>query len=224
MDIYGQIQKNTRGTWVVISVFVALLLAIGLGFDYFCNGGSTARVPQFTLIALSIGIFSSLGGYLYGDRFVLSSTHARPINPEDPKEKQWQNVIEEMSIAAGIAAPKTYVIDDDDPNAFATGRDPRHSSIAATRGLLEALNRQELQAVAAHEMSHIKNFDIRLMLIVAILVGSIALLADWARRSLFYGLPPRHTDRPIKYSISIIGFQTSNFAQGYFVYGPKTMF
>src|SRR5208283_3974149 len=83
--------------------------------------------------------------------------------------------------------PKTYVIDDPDPNAFATGRDPQHSSIVATRGLLEILNREELQAVASHEMSHIRNFDTRLMLIVAVLVGSVALLASWAGRMLFWG-------------------------------------
>ena len=95
--------------------------------------------------------------------------------------------MEEVSIAAGIPLPKTYIIEDPDPNAFATGRSPETASIAVTRGLLDALNRDELQAVAAHEMSHVKNFDIRLMLMIAVLVGSIALLADWTRRSLFYG-------------------------------------
>jgi heat shock protein HtpX len=90
-----------------------------------------------------------------------------------------------MSIAAGIPAPKTYIINDPDPNAFATGRDPEHASIAVTKGLLDALNRDELQAVASHEMSHIKNFDIRLMLMVAVLVGSIALLSDWMSRMMF---------------------------------------
>jgi heat shock protein HtpX len=118
---------------------------------------------------------------------ILSSTHARELDPKDPKQAQWQNVVEEMSIAAGIATPATFIIDDNDPNAFATGKGPAHASIAVTKGLLDVLNRDELQAVAAHEMSHIKNYDIRLMLIIAVLVGSLSLLADWTSRGVFYG-------------------------------------
>lgn len=185
MNIYDQIRKNNHSTWIILTVFMALLLFIGVGLDYFYGAG--IGMPLFTIIALAIGIISSYSGYMYGDKLVLSSTHAREPNPSDPKEKQWQNVVEEMSIAAGIPLPKTYVIDDPDPNAFATGRNPAHSSIAVTRGLLDVLSRDELEAVASHEMSHIRNFDIRLMLVVAVLVGSIALLADWAARMLFWG-------------------------------------
>jgi heat shock protein HtpX len=130
---------------------------------------------------------------MYGDKLVLSSSHAREPNPDDLKEKEWQDVVEEMSIASNIPLPKTYVIDDPDPNAFATGRDPAHSSIVATRGLLDILNREELQAVASHEMSHIRNFDIRVMLMVAVLVGSVAMLAAWAGNMLFWG--GRNRDR-----------------------------
>lgn len=183
MDIYSQIRKNNRNTGILLAVFVALVIFIGVGFDTF--GGMGFQAPVFTLTALTVSLFSSAGSYLYGDKLVLASTRAREVNPQDLLEKQWQNVIEEMSIAAGIPVPKIYVIDDPDPNAFATGRDPRHASIAITRGLLETLNREELQGVAAHEMSHIRNYDIRLMLMVAVLVGTLALLADWAGRSLF---------------------------------------
>ena len=185
MNIYEQIKKNNFNTWVILTVFVALLLAIGMGFDYFYGAGM--GLPLFTIIAFVVGLISSYSGYMYGDTLVISSTHAREPNPDDIKEKQWQDVVAEMSIAAGMPLPKTYVIDDPDPNAFATGRDPAHSSIVATRGLLDILNREELQAVASHEMSHIRNFDTRLMLIVAVLVGSIALLAGWAGRMLFWG-------------------------------------
>ena len=185
MDIYSQIRKNNLHTWLVLTAFIALVLSIGTGLDYFYGGG--LGMPFYTLISLAVGLGSSAGSYFFGDKIVLSSTRAREADPDDLKEKQWMNVIEEMSIAAGIPMPKIYVIDDPDPNAFATGRDPQHSSIAITRGLLETLNREELQAVAAHEMSHIKNLDIRLMLVVAVLVGSVALLADWARRSMFWG-------------------------------------
>jgi heat shock protein HtpX len=118
---------------------------------------------------------------------ILASTHARELDLSDPKQQQWQNVVAEMSIASGIPLPATYIIDDPDPNAFATGRKPEVASIVVTKGLLDVLSRDELQAVASHEMSHIRNFDIRLMLMVAVLVGSIALISDWASRGLFRG-------------------------------------
>ncbi len=154
-----------------------------MGLDYYAGVG----VPFFTVFALLISILSSYFGYRYGDRLILSSTHAKPLDLSDPKQKQWQNVVEEMSIAGGIPLPKTYIINDPDPNAFATGRNPQISYIVVTKGLLDILNRDELQAVASHEMSHIKNFDIRLMLLIAVLAGSVALVSDWAARSLFYG-------------------------------------
>ncbi len=185
MNIYEQSAKNKRDTWVILSAFALLFLLIGIGLDYFYGAGE--RTPFFTSIAIIVALVSSFGGYMYGDRLILSSTRARELNLDNPKEKQWQNVVEEVSIAAGLPLPKAYVIDDPDPNAFATGRDPLHSSIAVTSGLLGALSREELQAVAAHEMSHVRNFDIRLMLIVGVLVGSVALLADWAGRALFWG-------------------------------------
>jgi len=185
MNIYEQIKKNNINTWVILSLFVGLLLAIGMGFDYFY--APSIGFPLFTIIALGVGIISSYSGYLYGDQLVISSTQAREPNPDDIKEKEWLDVVEEMSIAAGLPLPHAYVIDDADPNAFATGRDPEHSSIVATRGLLDILNREELQAVASHEMSHIRNFDTRVMLIVAVLVGSISMLAAWGGRMLFWG-------------------------------------
>jgi heat shock protein HtpX len=192
MNIYEQISRNQRATWGLISIFLAFFLLMGLGLDYYYG---YIGVPFFTLLALLVALVSSYGGYYYGDKLVLSSTHARELDLSDPKQQQWQNVVEEMSLAAGIPLPKTYIIDDPDPNAFATGRNPKHSSIVVTRGLLDVLNREELQAVASHEMSHIRNLDIRLMLMIAVLVGSVALLADWARRSLFYRGSRRSRDR-----------------------------
>lgn len=183
MNIYEQITKNKHLTWIIVSVFVLFFVFLGAGFDYYMAG---TGIPVFTIIALVFGFLSSFIAYWQGDRLVLMSTHAETLDESDSKQKQWQNVVEEMKIAAGIPLPKIYVINDPDPNAFATGRDPDHSSIAVTTGLLNKLNREELQAVAAHEMSHIKNFDIRLMLMISALVGSIALIADWARRALFY--------------------------------------
>lgn len=183
MNIYERISANNRASFFILIVFILFFLFIGLGSDYFYSG--SFRVPLFTSIAFLFGVISSYSGYRYGDRLILSSTGALPLDLNDPKQRQWQNVVEEMSISAGIPLPKTYLINDPDPNAFATGRDLQHSSIAVTRGLLNVLNRDELQGVAAHEMSHIRNFDIRLMLIIAVLVGSIALVSDWTARGLF---------------------------------------
>ena len=185
MNIYEQALSNRRATWAVSAVFVLLFLFIGFGFDYMYGTGPS--VPIFTIGALILGIVSAFSSYEYGDRFILSSTHAQPLDLEDPAQKQWQNVVEEMSIAAGIPLPKTFIIEDQDPNAFATGKDPQHSSLVVTKGLLEALDRDEQQAVAAHEMSHIRNFDIRVMLMLSVLVGAVALISDWARRGIFRG-------------------------------------
>ena len=149
--------------------------------------------PIGTLSALGVGSVSALSSYYAGDRAVLLSTGAVPIDralsagatEEDTlKLRQLENVVEEMSIAAGLPRPKVYVIPDPDPNAFATGRDPEHASIAVTRGLLDAVNRDELQAVVAHELSHVRNLDIRLMTVIAAMVGAIALISDWTGRGL----------------------------------------
>jgi heat shock protein HtpX len=185
MNLYEQINHNKRNTWVLIAIFVALFIVIGVGFDHYYGAG--AGFPIFTSITFAVSLLAAYASYRNGDKLILSSTHAQRLDLDDPKQKQWQNVIDEMGIAAGIPAPNTYIIDDDDPNAFATGRDPQHSSIAVTKGLLNVLDRDELQAVASHEMSHIKNYDIRLMLMIAALVGSIALISDWGARSLFRG-------------------------------------
>ena len=183
MNIYEQIGSNKQATWVVVTLFILFFLFIGVGFDYYYGAGM--HMPIFTIIAFLFGVISSYSGYRYGDKMILASTHARSLGLNDPQQQQWQNVVEEMSIAAGIPLPKTYIIDEADPNAFATGRNPENASIVVTKGLLDTLNRDELQAVAAHEMSHVKNLDIRLMLLLAVLVGSVALVADWASRGLF---------------------------------------
>ncbi|MGE5412672.1 MAG: M48 family metallopeptidase, partial [Syntrophomonadaceae bacterium] len=122
-----------------------------------------------------------------GDRAVLESTHAVPLDPSDPKQRVLDNVVEEMSIAGGVPKPAVYVVPDSDPNAFATGVGPERASIAVTRGLLDRLDRNELQGVVAHELSHVRNYDVRLMTVVAALAGAVLLLADWSRRGLWWG-------------------------------------
>lgn len=175
---------------------VAFLLFVGYGFDRFYIGDGEFVFPIGTLTAFGVGSVSALTSYYSGDRAVLLSTGAVPFDralsagateDETLKLRQLDNVVEEMSIAAGLPKPKVYVVPDPDPNAFATGRDPEHASIAVTRGLLDAVTRDELQGVVAHELSHVRNLDIRLMTVIAAMVGAIALLSDWTSRGLRHG-------------------------------------
>ena len=179
-----------------MSVFVGVLLLLGAGFDVFVLGQNGLPFPFGAMVALGVGGASAYTGYLHGDRAVLLSSSAVPLEkamqaqdwPDAPlKLKQLDNIVEEMAIASGLPKPAVYVIPDSDPNAFATGRDPAHASLAVTRGLLDTLNREQLQGVVGHEMSHIRNYDIRLMTVVAALVGAIALLADWSARAMRHG-------------------------------------
>ncbi len=205
MNLFEQQAANRRRTWLVMALFVAFFLLLGLGFDLFVLGAAPPGVPVGALAALAVGSLSALGGYYAGDRAVLASAGAIPIAraaeaaSDDARFKlrQLQNVVEEMAIAAGLPRPRIYVVPDRDPNAFATGRDPEHAAIAVTEGLLEVLDRDELQGVVAHEMSHIRNYDIRLLTVIAALVGAVVLLSDWARRLLRWGPAGRgrRTDR-----------------------------
>jgi heat shock protein HtpX len=195
MNLYEQQASNRRRTWLVMLAFVAFLFLLGLGFDTFYLGTAGGFVPVGSLVALGVGSASAATSYFSGDRAVLLSTHATPIaeaeasasDADKLKLRQLDNVVDEMAIAAGLPRPPVYIVPDPDPNAFATGRGPGHASIAVTRGLLDVLDRDELQGVIAHEMSHVKNLDVRVMTIVAALVGAVALLSDWARRGMWWG-------------------------------------
>jgi heat shock protein HtpX len=130
-----------------------------------------------------VGTLTAWLGYRNGDTLVLASSRAVRLAPTDLKSRQLDNVVEEMAIASGLPKPRVYVVPDSDPNAFATGRDPAHASIAVTQGLLDVMNREELQGVIAHEMSHIRNYDTRVMTVTAALLGTVLLLHDWSARS-----------------------------------------
>ena len=193
MDLFQQQASNRRRTWLVMAVFVAFLFLLGYGFDL---AYLRTRVPVAALVALAGGAIGAYAGYRSGDKAVLASASAVPLSrlldqsisaSDRLKYTQFQNVVEEMAIAAGLPMPQLFVIPDPDPNAFATGRDPEHASVAVTNGLLDALSREELQGVVAHEMSHVRNFDIRLMTVVAALVGAVVLLSDFIRRWMFWG-------------------------------------
>src|SRR5437016_1282184 len=139
--------------------------------------------PWFGLALTAIAVLTAWYAYSTGPEKVLWSTGAREvIDPTDPKEKQLVNVVEEMSIAAGVPRPRIWIVDDPDPNAFATGTDPLHAHLAVTQGLLDLCSRDELQAVIGHELGHVKNLDVRLMTTLAALVGAVALMHDGASR------------------------------------------
>src|SRR6476469_8623712 len=181
---YSQIGANKRNS-VMLAVLVVLLLGVlGLFIGWAIFGDPRAAIPS-TLTAIGLGLVASLVSYYAGDSIVLSTSGAREIGPEEMP--QLHNVVQEMAIAANVPMPKVYLIDDTAPNAFSTGRDPAHASVAITTGLLQKLDREELQGVMAHELSHVRNYDIRFSLMVGVLVGSIALLADFFLRFTFWG-------------------------------------
>jgi len=190
-NIYEQQAANRRTTLFVMAVFIMFVGLLGLGFDVFILGfpgnGFGVRFPFATIIALGVGSLSALWSLESGARSVLTSSAAVPVPQGDSRYQQLSNVVDEMSIASGLPRPAVYIIPDPDPNAFATGKDPAHAAIAVTQGLLDQLNRDELQAVVAHEMSHVRNYDIRLMTVVAALLGAVALLSEYGLRTMRYG-------------------------------------
>ena len=181
---YGQIAANRRASWLLMLVVTLLLVALA-GSAGYALGYGWAGIP----FAIILGVILGSGSYFGGDRLVLAASNARELDAANPPDtcRQLMNVVEEMRLASGQPMPRVFVIPDTAPNAFATGRDPRHASLAVTSGLLEKLDREELQGVIAHEMSHVRNLDIRFMLLVGVMVGTIALIADWFLRISFWG-------------------------------------
>src|SRR3989442_1164805 len=178
---------------VVVIGFVAFFAWLGFGGDYIYylstrDAPVTAYhhvFPWFGIALSVVALLTAWYAYATGPEKVLWSTGARAVvDPTDPQEKQLVNVVEEMAIAAGVPRPRIWIVDDPDPNAFATGTDPLHSHIAVTRGLLDLCSRDELQAVVGHELGHVKNLDVRLMTMLAALVGAVALMHDGATRVL----------------------------------------
>ena len=181
---YSQIGANKRNSILLVLAVVALLGVLGLAIGWAVTGDPRAAIPSLG-VAIAVGLIASLFSYYAGDSVVLGISGAKEVTAE--QAPQLWNVVQEMAIAANVPMPKVYLIDDTAPNAFATGRDPQHASVAITIGLLQKLDREELQGVIAHELSHIRNFDIRFSLLVGVLVGSIALLADFFLRFTFWG-------------------------------------
>lgn len=187
--------KNRRRTILLVAFLILLLVVMALMLEAHFTGrlpawesldAFVAAPPWFGIAALGGSLGYAGISYFAGSRTVLFLSRARRIDPTDPRERQFQNVAEEIAIAAGLPCPELWIMPDDDLNAFATGRDPEHASIAVTQGLLETMDRDELQAVVAHEMGHIRNRDILLMLYVTCMLGAILLLTEIILRSTFH--------------------------------------
>jgi heat shock protein HtpX len=195
------IAANKRNSAILVVLFVlftalvALVLALAIVLYVNPSASTEASLWQSAIvggIAAGVSLLFSWFSYYNGDKMVLAVSGARPLEKKD--DPQLFNVVEEVAIAAGVPMPKVYLIQDSAPNAFATGRDPEHASMAITRGLRDKLNREELQGVIAHEMAHIQNFDIRLMLLLAVLIGVIVMLADFFWQILRFGPRRRSSD------------------------------
>jgi len=178
--MYQQIDSNKRKTTTLMVIFIIFIIFLGWLFGYLTDSGYFALVAAFI-----ISLIMSLTSYYAGDKIALATAGAQKIEKQD--NPYLYRMVENLCITSGLPLPKVHIIDDQNINAFATGRDPEHASIAVTRGAIEKLENEELEGVIAHELSHIKNYDIRLMMIVIVLVGIIALISDWLLRSFLWG-------------------------------------
>ena len=179
--MFENIKKNKIKTGIIVSIFILMITLI---VYYICMAFDLGSVS--IIIALAVSIISAIASYYNCDKIVLSMNNARPATEEE--FKKLNNILDALMISSGLEyRPKLYVVDDAQPNAFATGRNPENAIICVTTGLLDKLNYYELEGVIGHELGHIKNYDIRLSAVVSVMVGFIVMLSDWASRAIFWG-------------------------------------
>jgi len=177
--LYSQAESNVRKTWFLIFFFLIFIITLGWLFSYLLDNSI------ILIIAIIFSIFTSFSSYWYSDKIVLKMLDAKPIEKRDNPELY--RLVENLCIASGLPLPKIYILNEAQPNAFATGRDEKHAVVAVTQGLLDKLERPELEGVIAHELSHIKNKDILLGTVIVVLVGIVALLSNLFLRISFWG-------------------------------------
>ena len=178
--MYEQNARNKRRTFVMLAAFVLLIAGIAVALGFLFKAG-VAIVP----IAIAIAVAMAWTSYFASDKIALAASRARPA--DGPEFARYHNLVEGLCIAAGLPKPRLYVVDDPSPNAFATGRNPQHAALAVTTGLLEIMNRVELEGVLAHELSHVRNYDILVSTIAVTAVGAVALMADLGMRFMWFG-------------------------------------
>jgi len=205
LNVYEQISRNKIRSGVIISFFAAFIIGVAL---IITNAYSLDNSLLFFAFVLSLG--SSFASYFWGDKIVLTLNQARPATRKEFFD--FYTIVENLSIANQTPVPQIYIIETDAMNAFATGRDPNHAIVCATTGLLEKLNRTELEGVVAHELSHIKNYDILLMTIVSILIGSLSIIINMAYRSSFFRRDNNREDSQSSNIIALFGFVLIIFA------------
>ncbi len=179
MTLYTHTESNIRKTWFLIFVFLVLIIGVGWIFSAAYNS------PGILFFAIIVSVVMSISSYWFSDKIVLAMSHAKEVKKQESPELY--RLVENVCIAAGLPLPRVYVINEGQPNAFATGRNPKHSVVAFTTGLLGKLEKSELEGVVAHELAHIKNRDALLQTVVVVLVGVIALASDWFLRISFWG-------------------------------------
>ena len=179
-ELYNQIADNKRKSWLFV-IFLFALVALAVLFFTLITGFGKAGF----VIAFFIALLTTVGSYYYSDSIVISSTGAKPA--EGPQFRKYHSLVEGLCIASGLPKPRLYYLEDGAINAFATGRDPKHAVVCVTTGALEKLDKSELEGVLAHELSHVKNYDIRFITFAVVMVGLVSILANMAFRSMFYG-------------------------------------
>lgn len=188
MTLYTHQSSNIRKTWLLVSVFFAVIIGLGYFMSFYYQD------PSIIYIAIVFALVMNVISYWYSAKIALSMSGAHEA-PDDAQFRDLHNIVENLSITAGLPKPKVYIINDPAPNAFATGRDKEHAAIAVTTGLLSMLNKTELEGVIAHELAHIGNRDILLSTVVVVMVGFVAILSDIFLRSMFFGGGRRDDDR-----------------------------
>ena len=181
MNLYDQKDKNIRRTWILMTIFIVVVVGIAWVFSY------TLDNSMIFVWALIGSLFMNVISYWYSDSIVLSISNATPVDTSTSEGKRIYRLLENLAITAGLPVPKLYIIQDTAMNAFATGRDPEHSAIALTTGIIDRLEQIELEGVIAHELSHIGNRDTLIQTVSVVLVGLVALLSDWFLRISFFG-------------------------------------
>jgi heat shock protein HtpX len=186
MTLYQHQANNKRRTWLLMMIFLILVIGVGYAISWYFES------PGILIAAVIFSVVSSFVSYWWSDKIVLSMAGARLVDPN--VDKEIYRLVENLCITAGLSVPKIYIIEDDAPNAFATGRNPEHAAIAFTTGLLRRLDKVEVEGVAAHELSHIGNYDILISTIATVLVGVIIIMIDWFSRGLVWGGGRRSDD------------------------------